>query len=65
MAARSRGIGTNYDWLRKSCDISTCDLSPMEIRKGQKAYEISYRAIFHAFYRFFFILDVYDSVYMY
>ena len=28
MAARSRGDGTNFDWLRKSCDISTCDLSP-------------------------------------
>ena len=28
MAARSRGNGTNLDWLRKSCDISTCDLSP-------------------------------------
>ena len=28
MAAWSRGIGTNLDWLRKSCDISTCDLSP-------------------------------------
>ena len=28
MAARSRGSGTNFDWLRKSCDISTCDLSP-------------------------------------
>ena len=28
MAARSRGYGTNFDWLRKSCDISTCDLSP-------------------------------------
>ena len=28
MAARSRGNGTNFDWLRKSCDISTCDLSP-------------------------------------
>ena len=27
MAARSRGSGTNFDWLRKSCDISTCDLS--------------------------------------
>ena len=27
MAARSRGNGTNFDWLRKSCDISTCDLS--------------------------------------
>ena len=26
--ARSRGNGTNFDWLRKSCDISTCDLSP-------------------------------------
>ena len=26
MAARSRGIGTNFHWLRKSCDISTCDL---------------------------------------
>ena len=22
------GNGTNFDWLRKSCDISTCDLSP-------------------------------------
>ena len=28
MTARSRGNGTNLDWLRKSCDISTCDLSP-------------------------------------
>ena len=28
MAARSRGNGTNFDWLRKSCYISTCDLSP-------------------------------------
>ena len=28
MAARSRGNGTNFDWLRKPCDISTCDLSP-------------------------------------
>ena len=28
MAARSRGNGTNFDWLRKSCDLSTCDLSP-------------------------------------
>ena len=28
MAARSLGNGTNFDWLRKSCDISTCDLSP-------------------------------------
>ena len=35
MAARSRGNGTNFAWLRKSCDIrrkscdiSTCDLSP-------------------------------------
>ena len=27
-AARSRGSGRNFDWLRKSCDISTCDLSP-------------------------------------
>ena len=28
MAARSRGNGTNFVWLRKSRDISTCDLSP-------------------------------------
>ena len=28
MAPRSRGNGTNFDWLRKSCDLSTCDLSP-------------------------------------
>ena len=28
MAARSRGNGTNFDWLRKSCDISARDLSP-------------------------------------
>ena len=28
MASRSRGNGPNFDWLRKSCDISTCDLSP-------------------------------------
>ena len=28
MAALSRGSGTNFDWLRKSCDISTFDLSP-------------------------------------
>ena len=28
MAARPRGNGTNFDWLSKSCDISTCDLSP-------------------------------------
>ena len=28
MAARSRGNGTNLDWLRKSCDISACDVSP-------------------------------------
>ena len=28
MATRSRGNGTNFGWLRKSCDISTCDLSP-------------------------------------
>ena len=26
MAAQSCGNGTNFDWLRKSCDISTCDL---------------------------------------
>ena len=30
MAARSRGNGTNFDWLRNSCDISTCELSPDE-----------------------------------
>ena len=28
MVNRSRGNGTNFDWLRKSCDICTCDLSP-------------------------------------
>ena len=28
MAARSRANGTNFHWLRYSCDISTCDLSP-------------------------------------
>ena len=28
MATRSRGNGTNFRWLKKSCDISTCDLSP-------------------------------------
>ena len=28
MATQSRGDGKNFDWLRKSCDISTCDLSP-------------------------------------
>ena len=28
MAPRSRGNGTNFYWLRKSCDISTCDLNP-------------------------------------
>ena len=27
MAIRSRGNGTNFGWLRKSCDTSTCDLS--------------------------------------
>ena len=27
MATRSRGSGTNFGWLKKSCDISTCDLS--------------------------------------
>ena len=28
MTTRSRGNGTNFGWLKKSCDISTCDLSP-------------------------------------
>ena len=28
MAAGFRGNGTNFNWLRQSCDISTCDLSP-------------------------------------
>ena len=28
MATRSRGNGTNFGWPKKSCDISTCDLSP-------------------------------------
>ena len=27
MAAGSRGNGPNFHWLRKSCDISPCDLS--------------------------------------
>ena len=27
MAGRSRGNGTNFDWLRKSCGIRTCDMS--------------------------------------
>ena len=30
MAARSRGNGTNIDWLWYSCDMCTCDLSPDE-----------------------------------
>ena len=30
MAARFCGNGTKFDWLRLSCDISTCDLSPDE-----------------------------------
>ena len=33
MPAQSRGNKSNFDWLRRSCDISTCDLSPMEIHK--------------------------------
>ena len=28
MATRSCGNGTNFGWLKKSCGISTCDLSP-------------------------------------
>ena len=28
MATRSGGNGTNFGWLKKLCDISTCDLSP-------------------------------------
>ena len=28
MATWSCGNGTNFGWLKKSCDISTCDLSP-------------------------------------
>ena len=28
MATRSRGSGTNFGWLRKSSEISACDLSP-------------------------------------
>ena len=27
MATQSRGNRTNFGWLKKSCDISTCDLS--------------------------------------
>ena len=29
MATRSRGYGTNFGWLKKLCDISTCDLNPV------------------------------------
>ena len=43
MAARTRGNGTNFDRLSKSCDMSTCDLSPWKFGKLRKAYEISYR----------------------
>ena len=28
MATRPRGNGTNFHWLRQSCDIKACDLSP-------------------------------------
>ena len=28
MATWSGGNGTHFSWLRKSCDISTCDLNP-------------------------------------
>ena len=28
LASGSRGNGTNFGWLKKSCDISTCNLSP-------------------------------------
>ena len=28
MSAWSHGNGTNFHWLRKSCYVSTCDLSP-------------------------------------
>ena len=41
MPAGSRGNGTNFDWLRKSCDISTCDLShdgnPEKYRRPMKS----------------------------
>ena len=37
MAARSRGKGTNFDWLRWSCDISACDLSPKGNPKKHKS----------------------------
>ena len=41
MAVWSRGNGTNFDWLRKSCDISTCDLStdgnPEKYRRPMKS----------------------------
>ena len=40
MAAWSHGYGTNFDWLRKSCDISTCDFSPDG--NPEKYGEISY-----------------------
>ena len=40
MAARSHSYGTNFDWLRKSCDISTCDFSPDG--NPEKYGEISY-----------------------
>ena len=28
MVAGSRGNRIYFDWLRKSCDVRTCDLSP-------------------------------------
>ena len=47
MATRSNG--TNFGWLKKPCDISTCDLSPdgnpEKYGKVRKAYEISYSRI--------------------
>ena len=51
MAALSRGNGTNFGWLRKSCDISTCDLSadgnPEKYRRPIKSAIIKLMLLTH------------------